>query len=143
MVLFCQSSYIPSFSKWKGLQESQSVFPRNLLVGDLRDKDETPREFVRRSYEPVVSHDIHLYLGSDTCFALSANLVSGIVDEAYKSSKNITIEAKRGGKKYYIQDYLENNLGHDITTFAHFIPNTALHWIPVTKNFKLWTRIDS
>ena len=152
MIIFCQVGSLISISKWNYIQAMQSTFHTNLLVGDLRDKQQKPREFPppkrNETYFYLEQEDIHLYLGSDDCFALSTNLVKGILSQAALSS-GLTkdqpyiplLEAKNGKRVHNPRAYFEGNLGHDMTTFAYMIPNTILHWLPVPKNLQFWSKL--
>jgi hypothetical protein len=151
MVLFCQDDYMLSIDKWNIAQSEQTIFNRNLLVGDVRDRDQWPTEFGPREAEHYFYHaqeNIHLYLGSDACFALSTGLVPGIVNQAivsldFPTTKQILATdrtRKRDVKVYNPRYYFMDNLGHDLTTLAYLIPRKALHWLPVPRDVTLWSQ---
>lgn len=151
MVLFCQVEYMLSIDEWNKAQSEQIIFNKNLLVGDVRDRDQYPMEFKGRGFENYFfkeQEDIHLYLGSDACFAVSTGLVSGIVEQARESSNvsklsqvmRVDESRKRDPRIWNPRFYFVDSLGHDITTFAYLLRETALHWVPVLSHMKLWSK---
>lgn len=128
-VVICQSDWIVNTSKWLNLVEAQSS-PHDLVIGDVRDKAQLPREFPV-SADPFFHqfHDLHLYLGS-SCLALSTTLVPKILEQASSNQ-----EAR--------DKYFENNLGHDLACLASMSPKpTVLHWIPITQTQQFWNNLE-
>jgi hypothetical protein len=124
-VLFCQVDWMVDLSKWFPLVQAQQSSPHDLLIGDLRDKTQKPREFPVGNESHWYYHyeNVHLYLGSE-CLAISTKLLPGILDQ---SRNNPDARAM-----------LEGNLGHDIACLAYFIPRTLLHWVPIVKSHRFW-----
>lgn len=128
LVVLIQADFMIDVGKWLQVQASQSS-PHALMIGDVRDKFQEPREFPHgnESHWYFQHENIHLYLGSD-CLALSTGLIPGIVEQARNNP-----EPRRN---------FEGNLGHDLTTLAYYIPKTILHWIPINKSLRFWDRIE-
>ena len=131
-ILMIQSTITLDFHRFRRIMHAQLVPPvatHHILMGQLRDKAEPPYEF-RSSYdirnESFFSKNydsIHLYLGSD-CFLLSSNLIPGIIQQARSPDARV---------------YMEQHLGHDLSTLAYMIPETALHWIPILRDQEFWS----
>lgn len=128
LVVLIQADFMIDVGKWLQVQASQSS-PHALMIGDVRDKFQEPREFPHgnESHWFLQHENIHLYLGSE-CLALSTGLIPGIVEQARNNP-----EPRKN---------FEGNLGHDLTTLAYYIPKTILHWVPINKSLRFWERIE-
>ena len=122
-----------NWTQWKTMVQAQidpmQTHPAHLVVGEVRDKYQEPREFpTSRGHVEAFWYqefdNIHLYLGSD-CITLSTSLIAGLVEQAQTNEEART-------------KYLEGNLGHDLTMWAYLIPKTILQWIPITKSQRFW-----
>lgn len=138
-ILFCKASHMVNLPQWfetiaRPLSESSvSRRPHHLLIGDVRDKAQQPREFPSyrgragtKHGEEIFFHDehenIHLYLGGD-CFAISSTLLP-------------VIASQEGNPEN--KGWIENHMGHDFSYLAYKANRTILHWVPITKSFAVW-----
>ena len=126
LMVICQFDYMMDLSKWNAIVEAQWS-PHDLLIGDVRDKAQKPREFANGNgaYFNEYQDYMHLYLGSEA-LALSTTLIPKILQEARSNREARTI-------------YWENNLGHDLTCLAYMSPKTVLHWVPLTRQQQFWS----
>lgn len=139
LILFCQASHMVNISQWVDMiarplsKSSVLQHPHHLLVGDVRDKAQRPREF--KSYQERTGsrhteeyffndqhENIHLYLGGE-CFALSSTLLPILATQA-NNPKN-----KLG---------MENHLGHDLSYLAYKANRTIIHWVPISRSHVFW-----
>jgi len=114
-------------SKWNQLAKAQPAHHHLVVMGQMRDKFQNLNEFGPYKHEHYwykENDNIHLYLGSDM-IGLGSSLVGKILLQA---TANETLRA----------EYMEGNLGHDVTTLAYLGPKAILHWIPVTKSMQFW-----
>ncbi|CAJ1935000.1 unnamed protein product [Cylindrotheca closterium] len=151
MVVFCNAQTVLSVEQWNRVQYQQTRSHRNLIVGDIRDKDQLPVEFgtERRNetYFFLEQENIHVYPGSDNaCFAVSTNLVDNMLrhaNESFGLSKGVKViredsSRKRKFKIFNPRAYFVQNLGYDLTTLAYMTPFTVLHWVPISKGQAPW-----
>jgi hypothetical protein len=103
----------------------------HVLVGQIRDTWQQPWEFPMRneSFFHLNFDSIHLYLASN-CYALSMAAVKGVVEQVQAHEEHPSLVGR------YLQ---KNHHGHDISTFAFFIPKLVLHLVSVTKSQQFWT----
>jgi hypothetical protein len=113
---------------------------QNIVLGDVRDKYQTPRSARLKVEEPREFGDrprryreffkmhafVHLYLANE-CYLISTNLISGILEQ--NKNMNTTFQ----------KEAFENHQGHDISFLASSIPKINLHWIPITKSQRFWS----
>mmetsp|Transcript_17512 Transcript_17512/g.43030 ORF Transcript_17512/g.43030 Transcript_17512/m.43030 type:complete len:827 (+) Transcript_17512:131-2611(+) len=151
MVVFCNAQTVLSVEQWNRVQYQQTRVNRNLIVGDIRDKDQLPVEFGTKrrneTYFYLEQENIHVYPGSDNaCFAVSTNLVENMLHHANESfglSKDVKViredsSRKRKFKIFNPRAYFVQNLGYDLSTLAYMTPFTILHWIPISKGQAPW-----
>lgn len=125
LVVLIQSRHWLILSQFQQVVHTQSS-GHTFVVGEMRDKYQAPREFPQQ-HEDFWYHEfdnVHLYLGSE-CLGFGSSLVAGIVEQAQTNT-----EAR--------SKYWENNLGHDLSVLAYFVPKAILHWVPVTKSLRFW-----
>jgi hypothetical protein len=138
MLLLCQYDYMVNIRQWLKLETSifaTSSYEHSIVLGDLRDKAQVPREFPLKneSYWYHEFENIHVYLGSE-CLGFSISLLPGMLEQArLQEPQSSSSSARR---------WFEGNLGHDLSVLAYFVPNTIVHWIPIRKSQVFWDRIS-
>ena len=166
MLLICQANYLIHATQWfqietsifaggRDTSNSGSSSPhsaQSIVLGDLRDKQQIPREFAAKneSYWYWEFENIHMYLGSEV-LGFSMSLVSGMLEQARVGIKGGTVpvitsgggdEQSRQKRNSYPRRWLEGNLGHDLSVFAYYVgAKTVLHWIPIRKSQRFWNRL--
>ena len=105
-----------------------------IMIGELRDKAQRPIEFPlapkdnNETYFYLNYDSIHLYLAKE-CYMLSMPVVNGVVKQVLEYNQNPE------EKRRYIEG---THHGHDIATFAFFIPRIAMQLISLTKSQHFW-----